>query len=109
MILHEGESRQNFYIVTKGTVEVFLQRENESDVVVTQLGPGKYFGEMEYFNGNTNRASIRAAETGPVEVVALDYDELHDLLSKSESTRDALQDAAQKHEGENIQHRGEEK
>ena len=108
MILHEGESRKNFYIVTKGTVEVFLQRENESDVVVTQLGPGKYFGEMEYFNGNTNRASIRAAETGPVEVVALDYDELHSLLTESESTREALKEAAQKHEDENIQHRGEE-
>jgi CRP-like cAMP-binding protein len=74
---------------------------------VTQLGPGKYFGEMEYFNGNTNRASIRAAETGPVEVVALDYDQLNTLLSESESTREALQAAAQKHEDENIQHRGE--
>jgi len=109
MILHEGESRRNFFVVTKGTVEVFLQRENESDVVVTQLGPGKYFGEMEYFNGKTNRASIRAAESGPVEVVALDYDELHSLLTKSESTREALKEAAQKHEDENIQHRGEEK
>jgi ABC-type lipoprotein export system ATPase subunit len=109
MILHEGESRQNFHIVTNGTVEVFLQRENASDVVVAQLGPGKYFGEIEYFHEQENRASIRAAETGPVEVVALDYDELHDLLSESESTREVLRLAAQKHEEENIQHRGEEK
>ena len=77
MILHEGGKPDNFYIVTKGTVEVFLQRENASDVVVAQLGPGKYFGEMEYFHKKENRASIRAAETSPVEVVALDYDELH--------------------------------
>ncbi len=107
MILHEGDNRKNFHIVTKGTVEVFLQRENASDVVVAQLGPGKYFGEMEYFHDQANRASIRASEMGPVEVVALDYDELHTLLSESESTRDALQAAAQKHEEENIQHRGE--
>jgi ABC-type lipoprotein export system ATPase subunit len=109
MILQEGENPKNFYIITKGTVEVFLQRENASDVVVTQLGPGKYFGEMEYFLEKENRASIRASETSPVEVVALDYDELHALLSESESTREALHEAAHKHEEENIQHRGEEK
>jgi len=107
MILQEGQNRQNFYIVTKGTVEVFLQRENQSDVVVAQLGPGKYFGEMEYFHEKRNRASIRASETGPVEVVALDYDELHALLNESESTREALHAAAHKHEEENVQHRGE--
>jgi ABC-type lipoprotein export system ATPase subunit len=109
MILSEGGTRQNFYIVSKGTVEVFLQRESGSDVVVAQLGPGKYFGELEYFHNQENRASIRASETGPVEVVALDYDELHTLLSKSDSTREALHSAAHEHEQENIQHRGEEK
>ena len=107
MILHEGENRKNFHIVTKGTVEVFLQRENASDVVVAQLGPGKYFGEMEYFHDQENRASIRASETGSVEVVALDYDELHVLLNESESTREALREAAKKHEEENVQNRGE--
>jgi len=107
MILQEGQDRQNFYVVTKGTVEVFLQRENQSDVVVAQLGPGKYFGEMEYFHDEKNRASIRASEAGPVEVVALDYDELHALLSASESTREALRAAAYKHKEENVQHRGE--
>ena len=109
MILQEGGTRQNFYIVSKGTVEVILPRENGSDVVVAQLGPGKYFGEMEYFHDQGNRASIRASEYGPVEVVALDYDELHELLSESESTREALHEAAHKHEDENVQHRGEEK
>lgn len=109
IILREGESRKNFHIITRGTVEVFLQRENASDVVVAQLGPGKYFGEIEYLQNQENRASIRASEIGPVEVVALDYDELHDLLNESESTREALQAAAQKHEEENKQHRGESK
>ena len=84
IILHEGESRKNFHIITKGTVEVLLQRENASDVVVAQLGPGKYFGEIEYFHNQENRASVRAAEIGPVEVVALDYEELHALLNESE-------------------------
>ena len=109
MILHEGENPRNFYIVTKGMVEVFLQREDASDVVVTQLGPGKYFGEMEYFHEKKNRASIRASEMGPVEVVALNYDELHAILSENETTREALHAAADKHEEENIQLRGEEK
>ena len=61
----------------------------------------------EYFHDQENRASIRASETTPVEVVALDYDELHALLSESESTREALHEAAHKHEEENIQRRGD--
>jgi ABC-type lipoprotein export system ATPase subunit len=40
MILAEGSNAESFYIVSKGTVEVFLPRQNQSDVIVVQLGPG---------------------------------------------------------------------
>ena len=45
MILTEGRDNDKFYIVSKGTVEVVLPRPNQSDVVILQLGAGKYFGE----------------------------------------------------------------
>jgi ABC-type lipoprotein export system ATPase subunit len=105
MILQEGASGEKFYIVSKGTVEIVLGRENASDVIVAQLGPGKYFGEMEFFHDHTNRASIRAAESGPVEVLALEYNQLNDLLGESPLTRDTLAKAAQKHAQENVEKR----
>ncbi len=106
MIFSEGTNADAFYIVAKGTVEVILPRLNQSDVVAVQLGPGRCFGEMEFFHEKKHRASIRASEAGPVEVLAIGYDKLSELLNQSEVTREALHQMADKHEGENLSKRG---
>src|SRR5262245_19685573 len=105
MILSEGTNADAFYIVAKGTVEVILPRPNQSDVIALQLGPGKYFGEMEFFHDRRLRASIRASEGGPVEVLVLDFDQLNEILGQTGAARDALRQAAVQHEQENIQRR----
>ncbi|MCE7860652.1 MAG: ATP-binding cassette domain-containing protein [Chloroflexi bacterium CFX2] len=102
MILTEGKNSDAFYVISKGTVDVILPRENQSDVVVVQLGPGKYFGEMEFFHERRSRASVRACPACPVEVLALDYDLLGAILNESEPTREALHLAADRHEDENV-------
>jgi ABC-type lipoprotein export system ATPase subunit len=105
MILTEGKDNDKFYIVSKGIVEVVLPRPNQSDVILLQLGPGKYFGEIAFFHGEKSRASVRAAESNPVEVLTMDYATLSSLLKESEPTREALHQAADKHEQENIEKR----
>ena len=103
MILTEGRNSDAFYIISKGTVDVILPRANQSDVIAVQLGPGKYFGEIEFFHERRSRASIRACESCPVEVLALDYETLSTLLNESEPTREALHQAADRHEHENVE------
>jgi putative ABC transport system ATP-binding protein len=105
MILTEGKNADAFYVVSKGTVEVILPRPNQSDVVALELGPGKYFGEIEFFHEHRNRASIRACESCSVEVLEISYATLHELLSQSEVTRELLHKAADAHEEENIRGR----
>jgi ABC-type lipoprotein export system ATPase subunit len=105
MILSEGTNADAFYIVTKGTVEVILPRPGQSDVIAVQLGPGRYFGEMEFFHEKKHRASIRASEAGPVEVLAIGYDKLEELLSQSEVTRETLHQYADRREEENVKRR----
>jgi ABC-type nitrate/sulfonate/bicarbonate transport system ATPase subunit len=105
MILTEGRDNDKFYIVSKGMVEVVLPRPNQSDVILAQLGPGKYFGEIAFFHNTKSNASVRAAESGPVEVMAIKYDQLSELLSQSEVTRETLHLAADRHEQENIEWR----
>jgi ABC-type lipoprotein export system ATPase subunit len=105
MILVEGKNSDAFYIISKGAVDVILPRPNQSDVIAVQLGPGKYFGEMEFFHERRSRASIRACESCPVEVLALDYEALSSLLNESEPTREALHHAADQHEEENVERR----
>jgi CRP-like cAMP-binding protein len=103
MIVAEGTNADAFYVVSKGTVEVVLPRKNQSDVTVLQLGPGKFFGEMAFFHERRRHASVRASEGSPVEVLAIPYDQLEELLSQSEVTREALHQMADRHEQENIQ------
>ncbi len=106
MLLAEGTNADAFYIVTKGIVEVILPRANQSDVIAVQLGPGKVFGEMEFFHEKKHRASIRASEHGPVDVLAISYDQLNELLGQSQVTREALHQMADLHEEENVLRRG---
>ena len=106
MILTEGTNADSFYIVTKGTVEVILPRVNQSDVVALQLGPGKFFGEMAFFHGRRRHASVRASESGPVEVLVISYDKLDELLCQSEPTREALHQMADRNEEVNLALRG---
>ncbi len=106
MILSEGRDSEAFYIVSKGIVEVVLPHANQAEVIAVQLGPGKYFGEMEFFHDKRSRASVRASESGPVEVLSLGYQALDDLLKESEATREALHKAADQHEQENVERRG---
>ncbi len=105
LIFTEGTNADCFYIVSKGTVEVVLPRVNQSDVVAVQLGPGKYFGEMEFFHEKRHRASIRASERGPVEVLCISYDQINELLNQSDVTREVLNESADKHEAENVAQR----
>jgi ABC-type lipoprotein export system ATPase subunit len=102
MILTEGAHANAFYIVTKGMVEVILPRPGQSDVVVLQLGSGKLFGEMGFFHDRRRKASVRASERGPVEVLVIGYDDLDPLLSQSEATREALHQMAKTREADGL-------
>ena len=106
MILVEGNNADSFYIVTSGMVEVILPRPNQSDVIALQLGPGKIFGEMGFFHDRKRKASVRASEAGPVEVLVIGYDQLDELLSQSEATREALHQMAEKREADGQVLRG---
>ena len=107
MILREGTSGDRFYIVSKGYVEVVLQRANAADVIAAQIGPGQYFGEMQFIHGQERSASVRASEHGsPVEVLSLSYDTLRDLLESSDSARQDLEQVADERKLHNIEVRG---
>jgi ABC-type lipoprotein export system ATPase subunit len=95
MIVADGSHADMFYIVSKGIVEVVLPRSGQSDVIAMQLGPGKFFGEMALFHDRKRQASVRASERGSVEVLAISYEKLEELLDQSEATRDLLRQIAE--------------
>ena len=71
------------------------------------MGPGQYFGEMEFLHGQRRSASVRASERGEqVEVLTIEFDTLRDLLDTSEETREQLQHMAHEREVQNVELRG---
>jgi len=90
LIFKQGSTGKDFYVVARGKVDIVLQRANASDVVVAQLGPGQYFGEMQLLFGRERSASVRAAENAPAEVYMLDPQTLGSILDESEAVRESL-------------------
>ncbi|WP_075062403.1 ABC transporter ATP-binding protein [Ornatilinea apprima] len=108
VIMRESDPGDHFYIVTEGEVEIALKRPDGVDVVVTRLGPGKYFGEIELMQDRSAVATVRAAASG-VKVAALDHADFDALLAESEQTRNAMEYNASKHLNENVSARDGEK
>jgi ABC-type lipoprotein export system ATPase subunit len=104
IILKEGEKSDKFYIVTRGQAEVSITRPGASDVVVSKIGAGEYFGEVELMRGGANKATVHAGLM-PVEVIAIDQQTIQHILDESEAMKQALEEVADEHLAENIETR----
>jgi ABC-type lipoprotein export system ATPase subunit len=101
-IIREGTPPDNFYIVTKGRVEVVLQHSTGSEIVVATMGVGQYFGEIALLHGGTHNATVRAGIDTGVDVVALDRDEFDRLVTESPKTAEAIDQVADQRAAENL-------
>jgi len=95
VIIQEGTPNDRFYIITKGTAEVALKREDAADVIAAYMNPGQYFGEISLFRGSRTVASVRAVPDAPVEALALDREAFQSLLDESQAFRDTMQNVVQ--------------
>jgi putative ABC transport system ATP-binding protein len=101
-IIREGTPPDNFYVITKGRVDIVLQQPGGSEIVVTTMGVGHYFGEIALLHGGTHNATVRAGFDTGVEVVALDHNEFNQLVSESPKTAQAIDQIAEQREAENL-------
>lgn len=102
VIIRQGEPTDRFYIITRGRVEVLIQRDRGEQVVVSAMDRGQYFGEIELMHGGRALATIRAAHEGGVDVAALDRQSFEQLVTVSEAARIAIDRVADAREAENI-------
>jgi putative ABC transport system ATP-binding protein len=64
------DEHSKFYLIRRGTVEVWRAPEGEPLRKVAELGPGRYFGEVALLMDQPRNATVRAATR--VEVYAVD-------------------------------------
>jgi uncharacterized membrane protein len=79
-IVREGELGNLFYIITEGEVQVSIPDADGRDVVLHDLGPGGFFGELSMLTSEPRSARVRAV--GNVTVLALERDEFFSFLQK---------------------------
>ena len=104
VIIQEDQVGDNFYIIREGRVEIALKRPGGDDIVVTRMGPGEYFGEIELLRQSRAIATVRAGEV-PVRVMSLDREVFMALMSESEPTREAMEHIIHLRMNENLETR----
>jgi ABC-type lipoprotein export system ATPase subunit len=94
-VIRRGEPVERFYIVTRGQVEILVQREGGREFAVATMGRGQFFGEIELLSGEPAIATARADLAAGVEVAALDLEEFRALVAESATVRDAIRQVAE--------------
>lgn len=79
VLVHEGDASNALYIVLSGRVKVYASSEEGRDVVLADLGPGDYFGEVT-LDGNRRSASVMAVE--PTTCVVVPGEDLRNFLAE---------------------------
>jgi putative ABC transport system ATP-binding protein len=100
-ILQREQKVDEFYIIGTGVVEIVLTGDEREGVVVSRLGPGEFFGEVELLRGGKSIASVRASGDGLVEVLALPRETFLDLLQQSPITEETIGKIVQRRLAEN--------
>jgi CRP/FNR family transcriptional regulator, cyclic AMP receptor protein len=68
ILVHEGDTSDQVYVVLSGKLKVFLANEEGNEIIVDVLGPDQYFGEMA-LEGEPRSASVMTLEPSKVSIV----------------------------------------
>lgn len=69
IIIRQGETGNNMYVIQDGEVEVILES-GDHEIQLDVHGPGAFFGEMAIFDRDVRSATVRAL--GEVRVLTVD-------------------------------------
>jgi len=79
-IVREGEKGDLFYVITEGEVQVIINDADGKEIIIHEVGPGGFFGELSMLTNEPRSAHVRAFTA--VTVLALERDEFFDFLYK---------------------------
>jgi putative ABC transport system ATP-binding protein len=94
-IIPHGTPVEHFFMIRKGEVEVVLQDPRNSEVVISTLKPGEFFGEIELMGGGLSIANVRAGSREPVELLVLQRSEFMRVMEQSPITAEILEKVVQ--------------
>jgi ABC-type lipoprotein export system ATPase subunit len=94
-IISRDQPVDYFFMVRSGQVEVVLLDEKNQEYVVSGMGKGEFFGEMELLHNGKSIANVRASNQ-PVEVVIIPREDFMRVINESPITAEAIGKIVQK-------------
>ena len=88
-ILSRDQGVDYFFMIRKGEVEVVVQEKKKKEYVLSRLGAGEFFGEMELLRGGKSIVHVRAGDK-PVEAVIIPREDFVRVMNESPITADAI-------------------
>jgi uncharacterized membrane protein len=83
VIIREGDMGELFYVLTEGHAHVLIQDAGGQEVVLYEVSPGGFFGELSMLTKEPRSARVKAVES--VTTLALERDEFFNFLRKRPS------------------------
>lgn len=81
VLLNEGDETDSLYIIFSGKVKAIINDEHGKEVILSIFGPGEYFGEIAFIDGERRSATIITREM--TEVLIISSGVFRDILSSS--------------------------
>lgn len=78
VIIREGEMGDLFYVITEGHAEVLIRDADGAELIIHEVGPGDFFGELSMLTNEPRSARIRAVDS--VTTLALERDDFFEFL-----------------------------
>ena len=80
VVVSEGDRTDSLYIVVSGRVKVYVSDEKGKEIVLSESGPGEYFGEMVLDEGPRS-ASVMTIE--PTQFLVVPKEDFKEFVAKS--------------------------
>jgi len=80
VVVREGDRTDSLYIVVSGRVKIYVNDESGKEIVLSESGPGEYFGEMVLDEGPRS-ASVMTLE--PTHFLVIPQEDFKEFLAKS--------------------------
>lgn len=63
LLFRKGDPGDALHIIVSGQIKVFIEADQEDEIVIAILGPGEFVGELSLLDGRPRSASVEALET----------------------------------------------
>ncbi len=90
-IVKEGDEGDTMYLIRSGNVQVHTQNPMGEKIILAELGPGDFFGEISLLAGKPRTATVTGASP-MVELMSFNKDDLDALIDEVPSIGEKLQE-----------------